>query len=234
MEINKYLGTVHFVQGALIKVNHTDCLIFGFEESGKYTGDNLHLMLIFHPKLSQLQRVTDVFTMFSTKSDVLTRIHSECILGDALQSTICDCNKQLQHSISLISKKNEGLIFYLRQEGRGIGLRAKLSALALQGGFVKGIRKDRKYTPDEANRAINFPIDARNYEIVGEILSNLKIHSVKIITGNLEKINTIKKFGIQVSCLDIPRDEWQDPREILEIREKLSRNYYYEEFSNAH
>jgi len=228
VEINKTLSGSRFVQGALIRVNHVDCLVFGFEDEHECRGDDLHLMFLFHRALETLADLEDAFELYRDKADLLVRIHSECLLGDAFNSTVCDCRKQLEYSISAISERGEGIILYMRQEGRGIGLRAKLSALALQEGFVHGKRLSRKLTPDQANVALDLPIDAREYTSACAIIQALGIASVVMITGNMQKVEALRRRGLAVSYIDIPRTGRTDERESLELKEKATRSYRYE------
>ena len=127
----------------------------------------------------------------STISDqpVLVRIHSECLTGDAFASLKCDCGPQLQATQKLINEAGQGVILYLRQEGRGIGLTNKIRAYALQ---------DQGHDTVDANLMLNLPADARRYDMCNIMLEHLKIQHVQLITNNPSKIKALKELGIDV------------------------------------
>lgn len=114
----------------------------------------------------------------------LLRVHSECLTGDALGSLKCDCGGELALAMERIAKEG-GLILYLRQEGRGIGLFNKVNAYALQ---------DQGYDTVEANVALGFGEDERSYEVVGEILAFYGIDEVKLLTNNPRKVKALEPF----------------------------------------
>jgi GTP cyclohydrolase II len=124
--------------------------------------------------------------------------------------------------------RREGIFVYLRQEGRGIGLRSKLDCLALQYGFSGGKRGPRRHSSDEANVAMGFDVDQRDYEVAAKLLRGLAVESVQLITGNPKKIADIEAAGINVSsALDL----WTNgvsARAAAEIREKIARGYIYQ------
>lgn len=119
---------------------------------------------------------------------VLVRIHSECITGDLFGSKRCDCGKQLDESLNRISNEG-GVLIYLRQEGRGIGIVNKLKAYNLQ---------DEGMDTAEANVALGYPIDQRSFEAAIEILKDLKIKSIKLLTNNPEKVSAVDTTEIEV------------------------------------
>ena len=120
---------------------------------------------------------------------VLVRIHSECLTGDAFASLKCDCGPQLQATMKLINEVGQGVILYLRQEGRGIGLTNKIRAYALQ---------DQGHDTVDANLMLNLPADARRYDMCTIMLEHLKIKQVKLVTNNPSKIAALKDLGIDV------------------------------------
>jgi GTP cyclohydrolase II len=120
---------------------------------------------------------------------VLLRIHSECFTGDVLGSRRCDCGEQLQRSMELIALEGQGVILYLRQEGRGIGLTEKLKAYNLQDDGMDTV---------DANLALGHPADDRDYGIAAAILDDLGIHSVRLMTNNPTKILDLQALGIKV------------------------------------
>ncbi|MGZ8136408.1 MAG: GTP cyclohydrolase II [Methylococcaceae bacterium] len=123
------------------------------------------------------------------QENVPVRIHSECFTGDVLGSRRCDCGEQLDMAMQLIDKAGYGVLIYLRQEGRGIGLLKKLQAYNLQ---------DMGMDTVDANIHLGYLADEREYTIAALILENLKIKSVQLITNNPKKIDGLKKLGINV------------------------------------
>lgn len=124
------------------------------------------------------------------RENVPVRIHSECFTGDVLGSRRCDCGEQLAMSMQLIEEAGYGVLIYLRQEGRGIGLLKKLQAYNLQ---------DQGMDTVDANIHLGYLADEREYSIAGLILESLQIKSIKLMTNNPKKIDGLKKLGINVS-----------------------------------
>jgi GTP cyclohydrolase II len=122
-------------------------------------------------------------------SPVLVRVHSECLTGDAFASLKCDCGPQLQATQKLISDAGQGVILYLRQEGRGIGLTNKIRAYALQ---------DQGHDTVDANLMLNLPADARRYDMCNIMLDHLQVKQVRLITNNPLKIKALQDQGIDV------------------------------------
>ena len=124
------------------------------------------------------------------KSDVLMRIHSECLTGDVFGSHRCDCGEQLENALRSIEEQGEGIVIYMRQEGRGIGLTNKIKAYTLQ---------DQGYDTVEANVKLGFPPDMREYSLAAQMLRELDVKSVKLLTNNPEKKEDLERWGITVS-----------------------------------
>ena len=124
------------------------------------------------------------------KSDVLMRIHSECLTGDVFGSHRCDCGEQLENALRCIEEQGEGIVIYMRQEGRGIGLTNKIKAYTLQ---------DQGYDTVEANVKLGFPPDMREYSLAAQMLRELDVKSVKLLTNNPEKKEDLERWGITVS-----------------------------------
>jgi 3,4-dihydroxy 2-butanone 4-phosphate synthase/GTP cyclohydrolase II len=121
---------------------------------------------------------------------VLVRVHSECLTGDVFGSQRCDCNEQLHTSMTMIEREGSGIVLYMRQEGRGIGLMNKLKAYKLQ---------DAGKDTVEANEALGFHADVRDYSLAAQILLDLGVKKVRLLTNNPKKIVGLKGFGIEVS-----------------------------------
>ncbi|WP_420393848.1 hypothetical protein [Acuticoccus sp.] len=201
-----------------------------FEPAGRPMGDMPHLALVAGrrdwPRVDDLGAA--VHAELSGGNSVLTRIHSECLLGDAFGSSMCDCGDQMRLSMEEMDARREGLFVYLRQEGRGIGMRAKLDCLALQYGFVGGRHVTHRHTSDEANLAMGFDVDERSFLIAGALIRALDIASVQVITGNPQKTADLAAAGVTVaSTLDL----WSgsaSTRAAEELAEKVARGYTYE------
>ena len=140
----------------------------------------------------------------------VVRVHSECLTGDAIGSLKCDCRDQLEYALKLAEQTN-GMVIYLRQEGRNIGLLNKINAYALQ---------DKGANTIEANHQLGFRADERTYEVVTTILHHFNIHKIKLLTNNPDKINSISDIEIveripiimeanpyNSDYLDVKRDE---------------------------
>ena len=120
---------------------------------------------------------------------MLVRVHSECLTGDVFGSQRCDCGEQLDMAMSMIRQEGKGVLLYMRQEGRGIGLVNKLKAYHLQ---------DQGMDTVEANKALGLPADMRDYGIGAEILADLGIHQIRLLTNNPKKITGIEGFGLEI------------------------------------
>ncbi|HSW48323.1 MAG TPA: GTP cyclohydrolase II [Candidatus Saccharimonadales bacterium] len=124
-----------------------------------------------------------------SRSPVLTRIHSKCLTGDTFSSLKCDCQDQLHKSMAMIGKKGRGIIIYLNQEGRGIGLENKIKAYALQEEGLDTV---------DAQNALGLPVDARDYKIAADILMDLKVKEINLLTNNPDKVKQLNNYGIKI------------------------------------
>lgn len=213
-----------------VEIQNRIWVCMGFEEAGQALGDHPHLAMMYAGRdwLGEEDLHAAVQDAFEDRDEVLTRVHSECILGDAFGSSMCDCGDQMRLAMDEMEARREGLFIYLRQEGRGIGLRNKLDCLALQYGFSRGKRGKRRYSSDEANVAMGFEVDHRDYEVAAKLLRGLGIRSVQLVTGNPKKIADLEGAGVNVaSALDLYTNG-VSARAAAEIQEKIARGYIYQ------
>ncbi|MCA9535875.1 MAG: GTP cyclohydrolase II [Myxococcales bacterium] len=121
---------------------------------------------------------------------LLTRVHSECLTGEVFHSLKCDCREQLDLAMRRVGEAGQGLVLYMRQEGRGIGLGNKIRAYAKQ---------DEGYDTVDANRVLGFDDDLRRYDIAAAMLAELKVRSVRLMTNNPEKVSGLEAEGVVVT-----------------------------------
>jgi GTP cyclohydrolase II len=147
-------------------------------------------IVIFRPELGGPEHLALLIGKFKPHDAVLTRVHSACLTGDILGSLKCDCGQQLQGAIKTISEAGGGVLVYLAQEGRGIGLAAKIKAYFLQ---------DQGFDTHEANLRLGFEADERLFAPAAQILEQLGVGNVRLLTNNPEKVKALKALGIKVS-----------------------------------
>jgi len=147
------------------------------------------------------------------KPDVLVRVHSECLTGDVFHSLRCDCGEQLESALSMIETEGEGVLLYLAQEGRGIGLLNKLKAYKLQEEGLDTV---------EANEKLGLPADLRDYGIGAQILVDLGLSSIRILTNNPKKIRGLEGYGLSVTD-QIPIIHAPNPHNEAYLRTKQER-----------
>ncbi len=144
---------------------------------------------VFHEQSTGLDHVALTLGSMSGPDPVLTRMHSECLTGDVFSSLRCDCGPQLNASLSEIAAKGWGVVLYLRQEGRGIGLHAKIQAYNLQ---------DKGMDTVDANLMLGHPDDARDYQIASTMLNTLGVKEVCLLSNNPDKVSQLASYGITV------------------------------------
>ncbi len=165
--------TVSFVASAILPTQWGQFTIHGFEDQ---TDGKEHVALAFGD--------------LSSDQPALCRVHSECLTGDCLFSLRCDCGPQLQYAMENVAKEGRGIILYLRQEGRGIGLLNKIKAYALQDSGADTV---------EANVQLGFEPDSRGYEICKPMLDHFDISSLRLMTNNPRKVDALTEMGFDVT-----------------------------------
>ncbi len=188
--------TIEFVASARLPTRWGDFRIYGFKD---LEADKEHVALA----LGDL----------NLDEPLLCRIHSECLTGDSMFSLRCDCGPQLEFAMRRISEAGRGLILYLRQEGRGIGLLNKLKAYALQDSGADTV---------EANVRLGFEPDSREYRICKPMLDFFDVRKVKLLTNNPAKVKALRDMGIKVDEI-IPIHTGANPHNETYLAVKISK-----------
>jgi 3,4-dihydroxy 2-butanone 4-phosphate synthase/GTP cyclohydrolase II len=176
----------------------------------------------FREKLTGKHHVALVRGKVEGADNVLVRVHSECLTGDVFHSLRCDCGEQLDLALKRIAAEDRGVLLYMAQEGRGIGLLNKLKAYELQENGLDTV---------EANLELGFPPDAREYGIGSQILSDLGLTSIRILTNNPRKISGIEGFGLTVReqvPIEVPPNS-ENERYLQTKRDKLDHRLHHQE-----
>ncbi len=188
-------------------------------EFGEFTA------IAFREKLTGKIHVALVKGDLAGAENVLVRVHSECLTGDVFHSLRCDCGEQLEQALAQIEEAGRGVLLYMAQEGRGIGLLNKLRAYELQ---------EQGLDTVEANLELGFPADARDYGIGNQILADLGLTTIRILTNNPKKLTGIDGFGLtvveQVPIEVAPHSENQ--RYLLTKRDKLGHRLHHQDLKN--
>ncbi len=196
-ELKKYLK-----KNPLPKIEHPEVTKVASSKLPTKHGD--FGISIYHSGLDGSEH--SVLTMGKPKNPALVRIHSMCLTGDIFGSRRCDCQNQLQQSIEAIAQNSSGILLYLDQEGRGIGLENKIKAYGLQ---------DQGLDTVEANCRLGLPADGRDYKIAADILNELGISKINLLTNNPAKTDQLKKHGISVNPVSVETEPHSDNKKYL-------------------
>src|SRR5437764_9188541 len=178
--------------------------------------------IAFREKLSGKLHLALVAGEIDGAENVLVRVHSECLTGDVFHSLRCDCGEQLEQALAQIAREGRGVFLYLAQEGRGIGLLNKLRAYELQ---------EQGFDTVQANAELGFPADARDYGIGNQILADLGLTSIRILTNNPKKLTGIDGFGLTVVeqvPIEVPPND-ENRRYLSAKRDKLGHRLHHQD-----
>ncbi len=174
-------------------------------------------LILFRNELDSKEHLAMVMGNVAGKENVLVRIHSECFTGDVMGSLRCDCGEQLRYSMQKIGENGEGVLIYLRQEGRGIGLADKLRAYNLQ---------DMGYDTVDANLLLGHEPDERDFSIAVHIIQALQIKSVRLMTNNPKKVNELIALGVPIVSR-VPIQIQPRPENMLYLKAKKERMHHW-------
>jgi 3,4-dihydroxy 2-butanone 4-phosphate synthase/GTP cyclohydrolase II len=169
--------------------------------------------ILYANEIDRQQHIALVKGDIKPDDTVMVRVHSECLTGDVFGSLRCDCGEQLHNAMQMIAKEGKGVVLYMRQEGRGIGLEGKLKAYELQ---------DKGKDTVEANLALGFKADLRDYGVGAQILRDLGVRKIKLLTNNPKKIIGLEGYGLTV-VERVPIEMPPHPKNVHYLKIKKSK-----------
>jgi GTP cyclohydrolase II len=186
-----------------------EALVSRYAEASVPTEYGKLRVVVYHEAGTPHEHAALVYGDIQGKSKVLARVHSECFTGEVLHSLKCDCREQLDYALRAIVKEGAGIVIYLRQEGRGIGLGNKIRAYALQ---------ERGVDTVDANRMLGFADDLRRYHAASAILNDFGIQSVRLLTNNPTKVEALVAEGLEVERVPVSIEPHPHNRDYLHTK----------------
>ncbi|MDP4281995.1 MAG: GTP cyclohydrolase II, partial [Bacteroidota bacterium] len=211
--VKKHNLKIITIADLIVYRRRTESLIQRVTEADLPTKYGEFKAIAFASKITKEQHLALVKGKVDDGSPVLVRVHSQCLTGDVFGSLRCDCGDQLIEAMKRIQKEGRGVLLYMQQEGRGIGFLNKMKAYSLQDSGMDTV---------EANRALGFPADLREYGTGAEILADLGIRKIRLLTNNPKKVSGIEGFGLEI-VERVPIQVGQNEKNIRYLKTKREK-----------